>query len=476
MNKKMSRRTFLGASGLVLTTSGLMNVPASGYATEGRLFAYVGRQCSAVGSMGAPPPPPGPMGSASTLGSPEGGGIDVFRVNMADGSLELVSSTGPEVADLNSDGICASADGRFVYCVNRTPALGGIPGTGGGVYAFAIDRRDGSLRHLNTRPSMGSMPASVCIDTTNSRVVVGNHGVTARVAVVTKKNGVPVIERPTDSATVALFPVNVDGSLEAASDAAVFADQPAPGDENLPSRSLSAPLGPEAGFQIGPSCHAAVFDRTQRWVIASDNGYDHLYVYRFSPTSRLLEDGKRYPLPPGRSPRHFAVHPRAPYFFITNESQPSVSAFHFDSSTGVPRLLQTIATIPGGDTAAPPVATAGSGSPAGFGKGVSPSDIRLHPNGKFLYSSNRASQGAEDTIAVFAVDEVTGHLTMVDLVETGGSGQREFDIEPSGRYLFSCNPGSDDVISYAVDGDTGRLTQTARIEVPRVSVITFATL
>ncbi|WP_414639060.1 beta-propeller fold lactonase family protein [Actinophytocola sp.] len=92
------------------------------------------------------------MGDVAGLGSQEGGGIDVFRVNMADGSLELVSSTGPEVADLNSDGICASSDGRFVYCVNRTPALGWIPGTGGGVSAFAINRDDGSLRHRSRLP------------------------------------------------------------------------------------------------------------------------------------------------------------------------------------------------------------------------------------------------------------------------------------------------------------------------------------
>ncbi|HEX6356395.1 lactonase family protein [Actinophytocola sp.] len=95
--------------------------------------------------------------------------------------------------------------------------------------------------------------------------------------------------------------------------------------------------------------------------------------------------------------------------------------------------------------------------------------------GKFVYSSNRSLQD-KDTIAIFAVDEGTGLLTMVDLVETGGRGQREFDFEPSGRYLFTCNSDSDDVISYSVDPATGKLTRTARIAVQRVSVITFAML
>ena len=52
-------------------------------------------------------------------------------------------------------------------------------GAGGGVAAFAINREDGSLKHLNTQPSMGSNPVGVIIDKTNSRVLVANHGAVA---------------------------------------------------------------------------------------------------------------------------------------------------------------------------------------------------------------------------------------------------------------------------------------------------------
>ena len=89
---------------------------------------------------------------------PSGGGVTVFSVNMSDGSLTKVSETGREVDDLNCDGMCASDDGRFVYAVNQTKDLGGKLGAGGGVAAFAINRQDGSLRHLNTLPSLGSIP------------------------------------------------------------------------------------------------------------------------------------------------------------------------------------------------------------------------------------------------------------------------------------------------------------------------------
>jgi 6-phosphogluconolactonase (cycloisomerase 2 family) len=119
------------------------------------LFAYVGRGCLNVGGPGAR--------SIAFLGGPQGGGVDAFQVNMADGSLRPVGSTGPEVADLNSESMCVSQDSRFVYCCNRTAALHGIPGAGGGADAFAIKHEDGSLRYLNALPSMGAMPACVRI-------------------------------------------------------------------------------------------------------------------------------------------------------------------------------------------------------------------------------------------------------------------------------------------------------------------------
>ena len=315
MSGPVSRRSFLEVSGLALAAGGLGELQL---AAQGQLFAYVGRA------------------TPGFAGASEGGGIDVFRVNMGDGSLDWVSATGPEVQDLNSDGMCVSADGRFLYCVNRTTALEGIPGTGGGVAAFAINRADGALRHLNTRPSWGAMPIGVRIDRTNSRVIVGNHGAVSRVVLVRKRDGVPVIERPTDDGTVAMYPLNPDGSLGPVADVSVFDEPPVPGSEGL----RPAAIGPTGGVQIGPSCHQVAFDRTERWIIATDNGYDHIYVYSFSPTARTLE-GRAYPAPPGKAPRHIAVHPRAPYFFITNEREPSVSSYQLDPDSGEVELVQT---------------------------------------------------------------------------------------------------------------------------------------
>lgn len=391
-----------------------------------RLYAYVGRR-----TVGGPAP------GAAGMGAGGGGGITVFSVNMADGSLTEVSRTGADQDDLNCDGMCISDDYRLLYSVIQTPSLGGKRGAGGGVAAFAINRETGALTHLNTQPSMGSNPVGVIIDKTNSRVLVANHGEVFNVATVVKRNGVPVVEPRSDDATIALFPVKADGSLEPACDVSVYARRP---------------IGEEGR---SPAAHQVIFDRAQRWAIASDNGYDHLYVYPFNPRTRTLE-GKAFATPPGKAPRHFAFHPRAPFFFITNEQEASVSSFHFDSNTGQVSPVQTVATTPNGYS----------------GPRVSPSNIAIHPNGKFVYAANRG----DDSIAILAIDEKTGRMTLVDTVKCGGRNPREMGFEPSGKYLYVCNVQSGDVTTFSADANTGALTRGPQAKVERAGVIHFAAL
>ena len=91
-------------------------------------------------------------------------------------------------------------------------------------------------------------------------------------------------------------------------------------------------------------------------------------------------------------------------------------------------------------------------------------EIVLHPNGRFLYGSNRG----HDSIAVFAVDTATGRLALVEHASTLGRTPRHFALDPSGRWLLAENQGSDSVVVFAVDGDTGKLKPTGQVQ-PLVS-------
>jgi len=68
-------------------------------------------------------------------------------------------------------------------------------------------------------------------------------------------------------------------------------------------------------------------------------------------------------------------------------------------------------------------------------------------------------------------------MTLVDIAATQGSTPRGFNFEPGGRYLFAANQGTGSIVTFAVDGESGRLAPTgAKVDVPRPVCVQFATL
>ena len=125
------------------------------------------------------------------------------------------------------------------------------------------------------------------------------------------------------------------------------------------------------------------------------------------------------------------------------------------------RSTRTIGTPPGGTLAEFQTI---STLPADFHGSSACSELLVHPNGKFLYGSNRG----HDSLAVFAVDPANGRLTPVQTVSSGGKTPRCFAIDPTGRWMVCANHDSNNVVVFRIDETTGRLTQTG----PPVSVPT----
>jgi 6-phosphogluconolactonase len=68
---------------------------------------------------------------------------------------------------------------------------------------------------------------------------------------------------------------------------------------------------------------------------------------------------------------------------------------------------------------------------------------------------------------VFAIDPHSARLSLVEHVSTGGNWPRNFVIDPSGRFLLVANQRSDNVVTFRIDAQTGRLTATGQVtEIP----------
>jgi 6-phosphogluconolactonase len=97
-------------------------------------------------------------------------------------------------------------------------------------------------------------------------------------------------------------------------------------------------------------------------------------------------------------------------------------------------------------------------------------EIALHPNGKFLYASNRG----DDSIAVFSVDRESGKLTVVEQVPSGGRTPRHFTFDPDGARLLVANQDSGNIVEFRIDATTGRLERVGDVaKVPSPVCLVF---
>jgi len=72
-------------------------------------------------------------------------------------------------------------------------------------------------------------------------------------------------------------------------------------------------------------------------------------------------------------------------------------------------------------------------------------EILLHPiSEKYLYASNRG----HDSIAVFTVDNNTGHLSLIQHINVQGRTPRNFNISPDGKHLIVANQDSNNLVVF----------------------------
>lgn len=338
-------------------------------------------------------------------------GIYVFNLDEATGALEPTSAI---TGVVNPSFLALHPNRRFLYAVNETSETNGEPG--GGVSAFAVDPVSSGLTFLNQQSSQGTDPCHLTVNPSGTHVVVVNHG----------------------SGSVAAYPIQPDGSLGPASDVA---------------QHVGSSVHPRA--QLGPHAHSVNFDRSNRFALVCDKGIDKVMVYRLDAASgKLVPNEPPFGTsPPGSAPRHLAFHPTRPYAFVINEIASTLSTFALDPETGAPREVGNVSTLP-----------------ANYVGRNSTADVRVHPNGRFVYGTNRG----HDSIAIFAVDESTGQLTPLGHVSTQGAVPRNLNLTPDGRLLLAANQNSDTIVAFQVDPRDGSLAPTGAVtNVPTPVCILF---
>lgn len=281
-----------------------------------------------------------------------------------------------------------------VYAVTREP---GPPS--GGVRAFEMNTETLELKLLGQQSSGDEGSTHLAVTPYGKSLVVANYG----------------------GGSTALLPIDQDGQL---------------GELATLVKHAGSSVNKER--QSEPHAHGIAFDQLGRFALVADLGTDEVIVYRLDNPSTLTRHA-HWDAKPGAGPRHLAFHPNGRWLYCINELDSTLSALSFDNESGGLKELHTVGTLPDD-----------------FDGWNSTAEVVVHPNGKFVYISNRG----HDSTAVFAIDADSGRLSLVEFEPTRGGHPRFIGIEPSGQYLIAANRDANNLVSFRIDTETGKLTAT----------------
>lgn len=196
--------------------------------------------------------------------------------------------------------------------------------------------------------------------------------------------------------------------------------------------------------QDSPHPHWTGFDPQNKFAYVPDLGLDAVVIYRINHEDGTLESQHVARTPPGGGPRHMKFHPAGKRAFVLNELALAVTTFEYSPSTGA---LKTLSTTP----ALTELEKAGESF-------NSAAEIRVHPNGRFVYSSNRG----HDSITAFQINEANG-LERIEVEPVRGGWPRNFNIDPSGRWLLAAGRDSNTLAVFEINGDTGELAYNRKV-------------
>lgn len=339
--------------------------------------------------------------------SGESVGIYVYEFDLNTGEATPVSSTATE----NPSFLTLSADRNFVYAVNQNRD------SQAAVSAFGYDDQQGTLTLLNRQLTHGEGPCHVVTDSRGNHVIVSNYS----------------------GGSVSVFPIGPAGSLGA-----------------MVQQIQHEGSGPDPQRQQEPHVHSAFFNLDETQLFVQDLGTDKINIYDYRP-----EDAGTPLVPasqpfiagtPGGGPRHLAFSADGRFIYLVQEMAATVKVYQQQRDT-----WKAIQEVPMNE--------------AGFDGQDGAADIKLSPDGKFLYASNR---GDANTLAIYEVDGVSGKLTKIGNQSVLGNGPRNFNLSPDGKFLLVANQSSNEVVIFERDTSTGLLADTGqRIKVASPVCLVF---
>ena len=321
--------------------------------------------------------------------------LTLFDLDVAETGLEERSTV---VLPANVQYAWPHPSKRYLYVVSSDGGPG-LPGTMHLANAFRIDALSGSLQPHGEPQSLPSRPIHTSVDASGEYLLTAYNAPSG----------------------VSVHRLNADGSIGEAVrqfdtlDTGIYAHQTRTTPDN------------DAAILVTRGNNATEGKR-------EDPGALKLFAFKHGALTNLASIAPASGL--GFGPRHLDFHPSEPWVYISVERQNKLYTFKLQSDGVLGREALFVK-----DTLADPVNVK-----PGQGAGA----IHVHPNGRFVYLTNRNQdevdfQGrkvfndGENNVAVFAIDEKTGEPNLIQTVEGHGIQLRTFGIDATGRRLLAAS-------------------------------------
>ena len=323
--------------------------------------------------------------------------IILCELDMSDGNISKLDSF---AGTLSSSYLAVSPDKKFLFAVNSEtdPETGNQKVTG-----FSVHQETGALELLNSQSAEGRGACHISVHPSGKYIFTANYS----------------------SGTIAVHPVNEDGNLAPATDV-----------------EQHVGTGPDKDRQEAAHAHFICADQQGKYVLAVDLGIDKVMNYRFDENTGELSpnpEQEYFQAAPGAGPRHLDFHPSGKYVYVLNELNGTLTACTYSQESGVMNELNTLSTLPDDFS--------------GYNKSAA---VRAHPNGKYVYASNR---GDLNSIAVFKILE-DGSVELIQVQDKNINWPRDFNIDPTGNWLLAENLRANSIIVFTIDPETGKLAET----------------
>lgn len=280
----------------------------------------------------------------------------------------------------------------------------------GGVAALKMSE-EGTLELVNQVATQGEGTCHVALDGTSKVLFAANYG----------------------SGSVASFQVLGDGSLSPAASAI---------------QHEGSSVNPQR--QSGPHAHSFIAGPENQFAYVPDLGLDKVLIYRFDPATAQLTAAGAGLLEAGAGPRHMKFSRDGKFAYVLNELSLSVTTFAYSKKDGSLKEVATVSVMP----------------EDADGAEMSCAEIRVHPNGRFVYTSQRdlRTRAANDREGLgrnsLTVFRVTGEGTLqrTQTISAGVRIPRNFNFDPSGKWILAGGQGSNDIQVFSVNGENGKLS------------------